>query len=433
MLKKHTMSFYFFLRYFLSSRSGSLIKLISWLCLGGVIISITALILIVSIMGGFGKAIKTRLLSKQAHLTVNFNQNPFLTKYTAPTQKEGLFFDKASPKSFFPNLSKDQEKVIKKVLVFENQELILKSEKGFKGVSARGYTEYQWNKKLETASTVEDTLIQRKITPDILVPLQPETEKEILLSQELSLETGLSINDIITFVPLTGLLLPLNLPPPVKIFRVKAILQSTKTAEERFSIYYKQGMMNFGDFSKINYKAEIQFYQPEKVKEYERFFKNYNTKTWIEQNSTLFFALKLEKFIMTLFFILALIISCLGISSALLLLMTQKREDIAILQAIGLSQKEVIKTFTKMGLYLSSFGIIIGVCIGLLGTFFLKYNRFNILPKMYQDRTIPAVFMPINYLIIIIGAFILAWFFCYLPSRYLSRIKPVELLKTGHF
>ena len=426
------MSFYFFLRYFLSSRSGSLIKLISWLCLGGIIVSITALILIVSIMGGFGEAIKTRLLSKQAHLTVDFNENPFITNFVTE-QKEVLLFNKSKTKSFFPNLSKDQEKIIKKILVFEIQELILKSATGFKGVSARGYTEEEWNEKLKTALTAENILTPRKKTPDTFFPLKPEIEKEILLSHELSLDTGLSINDTINFIPLIGLLLPPSLPPPIKTFKVKGVLQPAETAEENFSIYYKQGMMNFGDFSKINYKAEIQFYQAEKVREYEKFFKNYKTKNWIEQNSSLFFALKLEKFIMTLFLILALIISCLGISSALLLLMTQKREDIAILQAIGMSQKEIVKIFTKLGLYLSSFGIIAGAIIGILGTFFLKYNRFNILPEMYQDRTIPAVFMPMSYLIILIGSFILAWFFCYLPSRYLSRIKPVELLKTSQF
>ncbi|MCZ0933332.1 MAG: hypothetical protein OXJ52_09305, partial [Oligoflexia bacterium] len=77
------MSFYFFRRYFLSSRSGSLIKLISWLCLSGIAVSITALILIVSIMGGFGSAIKSRLLSKQAHLIIEFNKTPFPLKQSA--------------------------------------------------------------------------------------------------------------------------------------------------------------------------------------------------------------------------------------------------------------------------------------------------------------------------------------------------------------
>ena len=100
---------------------------------------------------------------------------------------------------------------------------------------------------------------------------------------------------------------------------------------------------------------------------------------------------------------------------------------------MGLSQKEIIKTFTGIGLYLSGLGIFLGTLTGILGTLALKYNRFNILPDMYQDRTIPAVFLPYNYLIIFIGSFFLAWIFCYLPSRYLSRIKTVDLLKLTQF
>ena len=426
------MSFYFFRRYFLSSRSGSLIKLISWLCLAGIAVSVTALILIVSIMGGFGEAIKSRLLSKQAHLTIEFNKNPFpIKKNTSSIKKEGLFFSAPKPERFFANLTKEQKEGIKNILVFETQELILKSEQGFKGVSARGYSKQEWEKKLETALTNETFSLENSFISSAPSPLKIESEKEILLSHELSLETGLSTNDTAIFIPLTGLLLPPNLPPPIKTFKIKAVLQPAETLQENFSIYYKQGSMNFGDFSRTKYKAELKLSHPEKAIAYQKLFKNYKTKNWMEQNSSLFFALKLEKFIMTLFLILAFVISCLGISSALLLLMTQKREDIAILKAIGSSQKEIVKTFTKMGVYLSSLGIALGTVVGILGTLFLKYNRFNFLPEVYQDRTIPAVFMPLNYFIILIGAFALAWFFCYLPSRYFSRIKTVELLKTS--
>ena len=385
-------------------------------------------------MGGFGEAIKSRLLDKQAHLTIQFDQNPFpLKKNTKPSQKTGLFFEGAKPEFFFSKLTKEQEKGIKNVIVFEIQELILKSDQGFKGVSARGYSEKKWNQKLNTALTNEFFTLKNNLTPSPPSPLKSTAKKEILLSHELSLETGLFVNDTIKFIPLTGLLLPPGLPPPIKTFKIKAVLPPSQTAQDNFSIYYKQGSMNFGDFSKIGYKAEIQLYQPEKTSSYQEFFKNYKTKNWMEQNSNLFFALKLEKFIMTLFLILAFVISCLGISSALLLLMTQKREDIAILQAIGSSQKEIVKIFTKMGIYLSSFGISLGAVIGILGTLILKHNRFNLLPEMYQDRTIPAVFLPLNYLIILTGAFALSWFFCYLPSRYFSRINTVELLKSSQF
>ena len=434
------MSFYLFRRYFLSSRSGSLIRVVSWICLGGMTVSLAALILIVSVMGGFGKAIKSRLLSKEAHLVIHFEDNPFLKTNSIQTKKTSLFFKKEEYPSIFSSLTKEQKEGIKEAVIFETQNLILKGPKGFKEVSAIGYSKDLWRRKTLQISSFteiksEASLASPQINPNLSrpAPLQPIQKKEVLLSYELSLETGLFPGDDLTLVPLIGLLLPPNLPPPIKRFKVKGILQEASTEKDVFSIYYKQGLMDFGDFSKINYRSEIKLHDPEQVFAYQNLFKQYKIQNWIQRNSTLFFALKLEKFIMTLFLALALVISCLGISSALFLLMTQKGEDLAILYAMGLSQKEIIKIFTGVGLSLAFVGLLTGTFIGFSGTIFLKYNSINFLPAIYQDRTIPAIFMPINYLMIFSGALLLAWISCYLPTKYLSHIKPAELLKITGF
>lgn len=425
------MSFYLFRRYFFSSRSGSLIRIVSWVCLAGMTVSVAALIIIVSVMGGFGKAIKSRLLSKEAHLLIHFENTPFIKtklpdskKQSPPNTKQSLFFDREEPPIIFSQLTKKQSEGIKNALVFETQNLILKSSEGFKGVSTIGYSKKQWDKQIEQ-------IFYEGTTPKNPLPLKPDQTKEVLLSYGLALETGLTTGDNLNLIPMAGLLLPPNLLPPVKKFKVKGILQNT-TATQASSIYYKQGYMDFGDFSKINYKAELQLKDPEQVALYQQAFKNHKTQTWIERNSSLFFALQLEKFIMTLFLTLALVISCLGISSALFLLISQKGEDLAILQAMGLSQKEIVKVFTGVGFSLALIGLFLGTFIGLSTVLFLKYNSWNLLSEMYQDRTIPAIFMPINYLIILLCALLLSWISCYLPTKYLSKIKPAELLKTTY-
>ena len=399
-----------------------------------------ALILIVSVMGGFGKAIKSRLLSKEAHLVIHFKDNPFLKTNSVKTKKKSLFFEREEHPSVFSSLTKKQKGGIKEAVIFETQNLILKSSKGFKGVSAIGYSKDLWGKKnlqtsffTEIESEARLISLQSDSSLSQPAPLQPDQKKEVLLSYELSLETGLFPGDDLILVPLVGLLLPPNLFPPIKKFKIKGVLQETLTGKDAFSIYYKQGLMDFGDFSKINYRAEIKLHDPAQVSTYQNLFKQYKVQNWIQRNSTLFFALKLEKFIMTLFLTLALVISCLGISSALFLLMTQKGEDLAILYAMGLSQKEIIKVFTGVGLSLAFIGLFAGAFIGFSGTIFLKYNSINLLPEIYQDRTIPAIFMPINYLMIFSGALLLAWVSCYLPTKYLSRIKPAKLLKITGF
>ena len=425
------MSFYLFRRYFLSARSGSLIKLVSWICMAGMTVSVAALILITSVMGGFGKAIKTRLLSKSAHLVLDFQENPFLnTKETSKRKTNSLFASKEEPAFLFSSLTKEQKEGIKEVFLFEKQDLILKTPQGFKGISAIGYSEKQWEETfLQTANNMEIQVEDASFSP-----LLEDPGKEVLLSYELFLEINPSEEKNLFLLPLTGLLLPPSLPPPVKQMKIKGAFQEPSTGEKAFYIYYKQGKIDFGDFSKVSYGAEIKLYDPEQVSLYQDLFKKHKAQSWKERNSTLFFALKLEKFIMVLLLILALVISCLGISSAMLLLMTQKGKDVAILRAMGMSKKEVIKTFTRIGLYLSLMALFAGAFIGLGGTLFLKYNdSINFLGENYRDRTLPAIFVPIQYLVILFSSFLISWISCYLPTKYLSYIKPAELLKVTRF
>ena len=301
------MSFYLFRRYFLSSRSGSLIRIVSWICLAGMSISVAALIIIISVMGGFGKAIKSRLLAKEAHLVIHFEKNPFLTKKnpllkqklitknpTAQSHKKSLFFDtndKDKLPLIFSSLTQKQKDGIKEVLIFETQDLILKSPNGFQGISAIAYSENQWDKKVLQTSSFLETNLQNQFT----IPLAPSEDKEVLLSYELSLKTGLYPGDELTLIPLAGLLLPPSLLPPTKRLKVKGILQDTQQGKENLLIYYKQGLIDFGDFSQIKYGANIQLHNPEQLSIYQNLFKEYKIQTWIERNSTLFFALKLRK------------------------------------------------------------------------------------------------------------------------------------------
>ena len=285
------MSFFLFRHYFLSSRSGSLIRVVSWICLGGMTVSVAALILIVSIMGGFGKAIKTRLLSKEAHLIIHFKDSPFLKKYKESSskikKKKSLFFDQEEPLIIFSSLTQEQKKGIKSAFVFEKQDLILKSQKGFKGVSAIGYSKQQWDKKvLQNSDFTENKLEKTKPSP-----LVSTENKEILLSYELSLEMELFPGDELALIPLAGLLLPPSLLPPVKRLKVKGILQEPSKGEEAFFIYYKQGLIDFGDFSTINYGAEIKLHDPEQISTYQNLFKKHEVQNWIERNSTLFLPL----------------------------------------------------------------------------------------------------------------------------------------------
>ena len=257
---------------------------------------------------------------------------------------------------------------------------------------------------------------------------------ELLITRKLSLDLNLIKGDEVILIPAVSLLLPPGESLPLRRMKVAGVWDQLETgghsAEQSLTVFYKQGEVDFGVFSKPKYGAEIKLTDPHQAFLYKPYFQK--AQTWQERNASLFFALKLEKFIMTLFITLALVISCLGISSALFLLMTQKGKDIGMFQTLGLSQKALCQTFTLLGFCLALCGIFLGALVGVGGVAFFKYTDWNFLPEMYQDRNIPAIFEPMGYILIILGSMLVAWLACYLPARTLSHTDPAHLLKiTG--
>ena len=151
---------------------------------------------------------------------------------------------------------------------------------------------------------------------------------------------------------------------------------------------------------------------------------------WPERNSSVFFALKVEKAIMSIFLSLAGFITLLAVSSLLVLLMVQKKKEMGVLMAMGLSIQKVHRLFIGIGLLLSSFGML-GACLFSLGVcLFLKYFNIPILAQFHADASFPVEFNIPFMLFLFIGIFCLAFVGCVLSVRSQSRYSPAELLKT---
>src|SRR5690606_38345452 len=82
-----------------------------------------------------------------------------------------------------------------------------------------------------------------------------------------------------------------------------------------------------------------------------------NSSSWEQRNSTLFFALRLEKIVMSVFLSLSSLITSFSVVTVLVLLFTQKREEIGTLMAIGLSRRRAQRLFTCLGLILALLGM----------------------------------------------------------------------------
>jgi lipoprotein-releasing system permease protein len=158
-------------------------------------------------------------------------------------------------------------------------------------------------------------------------------------------------------------------------------------------------------------------------------FSDVSAETWMDRNSSLFYALKLEKLVIGTFLGLAGLIAGSSILSVLALLMSQKKRDVAILKTLGLSNKATVRIFTQMGLMLASFGLLPGLLIGTATSFYIQKNPVNVLPDIYYDSQIPAlVDWTLVFAVLVIG-FLICWLGAWYPARTACDIEPAKALR----
>jgi lipoprotein-releasing system permease protein len=161
--------------------------------------------------------------------------------------------------------------------------------------------------------------------------------------------------------------------------------------------------------------------------------KGIHAQTWGERDTSLFFALKIESYAMALFLTLAVLITSFSIVTVMVLLMSQKRQDIGMFMALGLSVRRTRVVFLKVGLLLSYLGILAGVVLGAGVCIFLEIHPLELLPDIYTDSTLPAKLtwrilafvLGMSSLIAVLGSTLPVWRYVLgTPAESLRRTSP---------
>ena len=197
------------------------------------------------------------------------------------------------------------------------------------------------------------------------------------------------------------------------------------------------------DFAKISDKKEFtptilsvsvkDIYQADKIADEIRFNlgENFKVVDWQEANQPLFAALSLERKVALAIISLIIFIATLNITTTLALLVNERRLDIAILRTCGAKTSSLIFIFLIEGLLLGFVGISFGVILGLLGC--VVGNYFQIIrlsAEVYSLNYIPFHPQFVSILLIVFITFLLCLTATIYPSLKVSRIKPLENLRT---
>jgi len=411
------MSFEFFIgsRYLRTKQKQAFISLITVLSIAGVTVGVMALIVVIAVMTGFEYDLKSRILGVESHIVIMRHNVPF---------------------SDYRNILEHVENTdgVEAATPFINSQVILRSSLSLSGAVLKGIDPDSADRVIKNLDKVSLKNLketnQRKST-SIAMPA-------IILGKELAKNLGVMQGDPVYLISPRGMISPIGHIPTMKRFRVAGLFESGMYEYDRSLAYIHikdaQKILRMGDSVngievRVNDIYNARNIAGMIVKELGF---QYWARDWMQMNQNLFSALKLEKTVMFIILALIVLVAAFNIASTLIMMVMEKTRDIAILKAMGATDKSIRKIFVFKGIVIGSIGTILGVCLGFILCTVLKYYQFIELPgDVYYCTTLPVKLELLDVVMIASAAMAISFLATIYPARQASRLDPVEAIRYG--
>ena len=170
-------------------------------------------------------------------------------------------------------------------------------------------------------------------------------------------------------------------------------------------------------------------YSANKLSEQIQIKTDMSTRTWGDLNRNLLAALSLEKTVMILVFSLIVIIAGFVVWVILNMLVKEKTRDIGIMRSMGFSSKNIMRIFMLEGLFLGSFGIVVGLGVSGGILWYVKDNTINQITNIYYLNKIPVEITSKEILIIVGANIVIIFLSSIFPAYKAAKLQVVEALK----
>ncbi len=413
-------------RSFTARRQGGGLSFMTTVSILGVAIGVGALVVVLSVMGGFEADLKRKMLAGEPHLEILAeNAVAGFSLKEHPIEKLAAKFPEATAAE--PFVSSD---VVLKRKSFVISSTLIGIRPEMEGTKLWAFD----------GAFIEGTLAN--LTEDIK-PRYPEFEDRvdflpgIMLGDQLALQIGADVGDEITVLSpsanvgsaLSGGTLSKNFVVAGKfstgLFNYDAKWAVTRLSEARVFMpdfdlslaeeeYVTGVAMNLKDPFKVDNVAK-------KISA----FPGLKGLTWQMTNKSLLFALKLEKFTMGAILALIVVVAAFSISGTMMMTVAHKRSQVSVLRSIGMSQKEVARMFLINGFVVGSAGVVLGLAVGLgICQIIMSSKALSLPVGVYYLRHLPVRFLPVEYVVICVLAWILSLVASAYPAVAASRQLP---------
>ena len=418
------------LRYLKAKRQQLFISLITWISVGGVAVGVMALIVVLAVMSGFEDLLKHKIVGTNAHVVVLQLDSPRLVDYEQVLERVR------------------QAPHVIAVTPFAYSQVMLSSRTNAMGVVIRGIDPRREPSVTDLAKNIREGGLER-LSEEVARAANVEEEGPsrlpgIVLGRELAKNLNTFLGDEITVVSPIGTITPAGMMPKYRRFEVVAIFDSGMfeydTSLAFISLPTAQRFFNLGDaVTGLQVKVDDVDRAPQVAQELRRALGfPYWTRDWTEMNRNLFAALRVEK--VTMFVILALIVlvAAFNIVSTLIMMVMEKRRDIAILKAMGATRRAIMKIFVLQGLIIGTAGTVAGAIGGVVLASSLERIRgilervlqMSVFPKeVYYFDQLPVKLQGLDFTLIVLAAIVLSFLATLYPAWNAARLDPVDVLR----
>jgi lipoprotein-releasing system permease protein len=411
----HPLPLYVGLRYTRAKRRNHFISFISAISMLGIMLGIVALIVVLSVMNGFHKEIQERILSMASHATL--------------ADPNG---DMADWRDLIGQV-RAQPSVVGAAPFVEIQAMLVNGS-SVSGALLRGIEPVEEDQ----VSDLRRDMIRGDV--DALA----EGSFNIVLGQELAAVLGVGVGSRVTVVTPQVSATPIGIMPRIKAFNVTGIFAVGMSDYDRGAgfIHLKDAakLMSLGDgITGLRLKLADMFEAPRLAREIaEDLGGLYRVVDWTQHHKNFFAALSTEKRMMTIILFLIVAVAAFNIVSTLVMVVTDKRSDIAILRTLGASPSRVMGIFMVQG---TTIGVA-GTLLGVIGGVILALNVEAIVtsiedlfqihfldPNIYYISRMPSDVHLADVIWVGGGAFIMSVLATLYPAWRAARTEPAEALR----
>ncbi|MEZ4409110.1 MAG: ABC transporter permease [Polyangiales bacterium] len=439
----------------LRARKSGFLTAISFLAFLGVGLGAFALCMTVSVMGGFGNDLKRKILGNNAHVVIDRARGGGFTDWRPLIERVRRLPE------------------VTAVTPLVQGEVMVTSQTNLSGVILRGIDPAGVGQVMNLRRDLIRGRLEYLVEPSQLDNLRPEDRRPIaargeddpppsasrpilapstnppprapgadplpgiIVGRELATNLHLVVGDEVRVVSPFGGLGPMGPMPKTKLFRVAAIFYSGMyeydTKYAYVTIPVAQRFFNHRDDAITAIEVRLRDVELSDrvlaaVSPWVR-ARELRARDWQELNSKLFRALKLEKLLIFLLLTVAIIVASFSIVATLLLLVTEKGREIAVLKAMGASDGFITRVFLAVGGLIGVVGALLGTTSALATALVMKHIGIPLDPEVYYIDKLPVLIAPGDYGLVFVTAVVICVGAATFPAVLAGRLKPVDGLR----